>query len=113
VSEPEVIELALCEPPHLFLRPDVLYRFVVMEGCPDCARACNPTGIDGEGFQTTPHPIEEVGAVGKFRAFKHYGDIVITDDGIGVAHTKSTRQAIRIMRALANPTALTAAPEEE
>jgi hypothetical protein len=32
-----VTELALCEVPHLFLRPGQLYRFVVRPGCDKCA----------------------------------------------------------------------------
>jgi hypothetical protein len=42
----EIIELALCEQTHLILKPNVLYRFVVMEGCYQCeelARLGDPT----------------------------------------------------------------------
>lgn len=39
MKEPEnVCEMALCEVEHLFLRPDQLYRFVVMEGCDRCKK---------------------------------------------------------------------------
>jgi hypothetical protein len=34
-----VIEMGLCEIPHLFLHPGQLYKFVVMPDCPACAKA--------------------------------------------------------------------------
>lgn len=37
-DEEEVIWLALCEASFLFLKPDVLYKFEVREGCEDCKR---------------------------------------------------------------------------
>ena len=33
-----VVELALCETAKLFLHPNVLYRFYVMENCEVCKR---------------------------------------------------------------------------
>jgi hypothetical protein len=36
--EEKVIEMALCETQILFLRPNQLYRFVVIPGCAECAR---------------------------------------------------------------------------
>lgn len=38
----EVIEMALCEVGRLMLRPDVLYRFTVRDGCKACADAAAP-----------------------------------------------------------------------
>lgn len=38
----EVIEMGLCEVPHIFLRPNQLYRFVVMPGCKACTDAAVP-----------------------------------------------------------------------
>lgn len=35
----DVIELCLCEVPHLCLRPDRLYRFVKAPGCAKCEEA--------------------------------------------------------------------------
>jgi hypothetical protein len=69
-------------------------------------RAEGGNNIDHKGFYVPPYPREEVGAVGAFRAFKADGCINIVDcgtyeDGIGIAWTKSTRQALRIMEALA------------
>ena len=34
----EVIEMGLCEVSHIFLRPNVLYRFVILPNCKECAR---------------------------------------------------------------------------
>lgn len=34
----EVVEMRLCEPQHLVLKPDVLYRFTVDETCGECRR---------------------------------------------------------------------------
>lgn len=34
----EVMVLALCESVHLFLKPNVLYRFEVVDGCAACLR---------------------------------------------------------------------------
>lgn len=41
-SKAEVITMALCEVPHLMLRPNQLYRFVAMPGCAACAAAEAP-----------------------------------------------------------------------
>ena len=38
----EVIEMALCEAGRLMLRPNVLYRFTVRDGCKACADAAEP-----------------------------------------------------------------------
>ena len=38
----EVIEMGLCEVPHIMLRPDQLYRFVVMPDCEKCKDAAAP-----------------------------------------------------------------------
>jgi hypothetical protein len=38
----EVIEMGLCEVPHIGLRPDQLYRFVVMPDCQKCEDAAAP-----------------------------------------------------------------------
>jgi hypothetical protein len=38
----DVIEMGLCEVPHISLRPDQLYRFVVMPGCAKCESAAAP-----------------------------------------------------------------------
>ena len=37
-----ITEMALCEVPHVFLRPGQLYRFVVMPGCKACEDAAAP-----------------------------------------------------------------------
>lgn len=37
-----VTEMALCEVPHILLRPGQLYRFVVMQGCKACEDAAAP-----------------------------------------------------------------------
>jgi hypothetical protein len=34
--EEEVTVVALCEVDSIFLRPGILYRFEVMDDCPDC-----------------------------------------------------------------------------
>lgn len=34
----EIMVLALCESTHLFLKPNVLYRFEVVDGCAACLR---------------------------------------------------------------------------
>jgi hypothetical protein len=36
--EPEVIELALCESKHLVLRPNTLYKFIVIPTCEECKK---------------------------------------------------------------------------
>lgn len=38
----DVVEMGICEVPHIMLRPDQLYRFVVMPGCKKCAEAASP-----------------------------------------------------------------------
>lgn len=43
----EVEVLALCEVDHLFLRPGVLYRFEIIEGCSTC-EALNVYKNEGE-----------------------------------------------------------------
>lgn len=43
-----VVELALCEVPHLFLRPNQLYRFTVRPGCPKCAKLAEPYAAAAE-----------------------------------------------------------------
>ena len=35
-QESDVVEMALCETQHLFLRPDQLYVFRVVAGCKEC-----------------------------------------------------------------------------
>ncbi len=39
---PEPVVMALCEVPRIMLRPDQLYRFVVMPGCAACEAAAEP-----------------------------------------------------------------------
>jgi hypothetical protein len=58
---------------------------------------------DAEGWIQPAYPREEVGQAGHFRAEKGHSDISIIDDALGacIAHTKSTRQAKRILEALA------------
>jgi hypothetical protein len=58
---------------------------------------------DAEGWVHPSYPQEEVGQEGQFRAEKGRSDISIIDDVLGacIAHTKSTRQAKRILEALA------------
>jgi len=34
----EIIEMALCEVDHVMLRPNRLYRFIVMPNCPACEK---------------------------------------------------------------------------
>ena len=102
MEPPLIVDLALCESRHIVPRPGVLYRFTPVEGCPGCKQDVEPYQ-DAEGWVTTPEPTEQVAAAGTFRAIKHYGDICIIDDvaGAGIARTKSTRQAQRIVEALA------------
>lgn len=38
----EVVEMSLCEVPHIMLRPDQLYRFAVMSDCQKCKDATEP-----------------------------------------------------------------------
>ena len=33
----DVMEMALCEPNHIILRPGQLYRFTALDGCKECA----------------------------------------------------------------------------
>lgn len=41
----DIVEMAICEVPYLILRANVLYRFVVIEGCQACADAVSPYKI--------------------------------------------------------------------
>lgn len=102
------ITLAVCEAAHVTPRPGQLYRFIAMAGCPECAPLVEPYQNE-EGYIEPPHPEEQVAAGGTFRAIKHHGDISIIDDMLGatIAHTKSTRQAARIVAALTEVAVLT------
>lgn len=42
----------LCEPEKLFLRPNVTYRFVVSDSCPDCVRLAEPYGYEPVDLST-------------------------------------------------------------
>ncbi len=53
ISDP-VIVMGLCEIPHIMLRPNQLYRFVVMPGCKKCEAAAAPFG-DIENQNETNH----------------------------------------------------------
>lgn len=37
LPDPNICEMGLCEVGHIFLKPNQLYRFVVIEGCKKCA----------------------------------------------------------------------------
>ena len=37
-AEEKIVEMALCEVDHISLRPNSLYRFIVMPDCEACAR---------------------------------------------------------------------------
>ena len=50
----EVIEMALCEASRLMLRPNVLYRFTVRDGCKACADAAEPYSPNAEGETRRP-----------------------------------------------------------
>lgn len=50
----EVIEMALCEAGRLMLRPNVLYRFTVRDGCKACADAAAPYSPNAADQQRVP-----------------------------------------------------------
>lgn len=101
------VTLSVCDAAHVTPRPGRLYRFIAVEGCPDCALIVEPYQ-DAEGWIWPAHPTEEVAHAGRFVATRHHGDIGICDDHgdlrgfrVCLARTKSTNQARRIVEALA------------
>ena len=43
-----VMEIPLCEINHIFLKPNELYRFVVIPGCKACERLAELAKVPGE-----------------------------------------------------------------
>ena len=41
-KDEEIVEMALCEVPYIFLRPNQLYKFIVMPNCEKCSAAAKP-----------------------------------------------------------------------
>jgi hypothetical protein len=44
MTDNKVIEMGLCEVEHIMLRPNVLYRFVIMPDCPRCKELASVYG---------------------------------------------------------------------
>lgn len=38
IEEKDICELALCETRHIYLKPNQLYRFVIIPDCKECER---------------------------------------------------------------------------
>ena len=49
MPDEEVIVLALCEQNVVYLRPDILYRFEVIEGCTRCEKIAKEGSVLNNG----------------------------------------------------------------